>query len=230
MVCSFTSHASSREPVINTPCMLTMHEGQCRPQGESASGEASERHGNDFQSEAPATNYATDCNLAERVCADGAQNSDRGVLNAERLRAQTCQRYCDRINVYKPDYCGTDNGCDAAKPLADKPSHHDNRAKKQGETDHSPKGEWIAELKCLRVRSVRAAPICPNQGADHRRGSSREKWRRHQLKQAHVECKNDCTGSQKHDSACHRHSGGEDARRTFMRCRALRIRDGNSGR
>src|SRR6516225_9130318 len=170
MVCSFASHASSREPGINTPCTLTMQDGQRRPEGESASGEAGECHGNDFQGEAPATNYATDCNLAERVCADGAQNSDRGVLNAERLRAQACQRYSDRINVYKPDYCGTDNGSDPAKPFADKASHHDHRAEKQSETDHGPKGEWIAELKCLRVRSVRAAPVCPNQGADHRRG------------------------------------------------------------
>src|SRR6516225_237582 len=174
MVCTFASHASSREPGINTPCTLTMQDGQRRPEGESASGEAGECHGNDFQSEAPATNYATDCNLAERVCANSAQNCDRGVLNAERLRTQTCQRHRDRINIYKPDYCGTDNGPDTAKPLANKPSHHDNRAKKQSETKDGPKGEWIAELKCLRVRSVRAAPICPNQGADQPRQQPRE--------------------------------------------------------
>src|SRR6516225_10029022 len=219
MVCTFASHASSREPGINTPCTLTMQDGQRRPEGESASGEAGECHGNDFQSEAPATNYATDCNLAERVCANSAQNSDRGVLNAERLRAQTCQRYCDRINIDKPDYRGTDNGPDAAKPFADKPSHYDHRAKKQSETNDGPKGEWIAEFECLRIRSIRAAPIGRNQGADHRRRSSREQWRCYQLKQARVECKNDCTGSQEHDSACHRHSGCEDARRTLMQCR-----------
>src|SRR6516162_2730473 len=216
MVCTLASHGSSREPGINTPCTLTMQDGQRHPQGESASGEAGECHGNDFQSEAPATNYATDCNLAERVCANSAQNCDRRVLNAERLRTQTCQRHRDRINIYKPDYRGADDGPDAAKPLTNKSSHNDYSAKKQGETDHSPKGEWIAELECLRVRSVRATPIRRNQGADHRRRSSREQWRRHQLEQAHVECKNDCAGSQEHDCACHRHSGGEDARRTFM--------------
>ena len=59
-------------PGINTPCKLTMQDGQRRPEGESASGEAGERHGNNFQGEAPATDYATDCNLAKRVCSNSA--------------------------------------------------------------------------------------------------------------------------------------------------------------
>ena len=83
-----------------------------------------------FQGEAAAINYASDRNLADHVRTNSTENSDRRVLNAERLRSQSCQRHRDRINIYKPDHRGTGNGPDAAKPLADNPPHHDHRAKK----------------------------------------------------------------------------------------------------